>query len=93
MSNIHIDRRDLDTCNENKDMIVLIFFLDSLHLKYMGKKILSNLELCSIEKSSELNEVTQAEAEEWLKKKLLTSSYDKSWYNYCLSSIYRPYDK
>ena len=53
-----------------------------LHLMCLRKKILSNLELCSIEKSSELNEAAPAEAIEWLKR-FLTSSSDNSWYNYC----------
>ena len=65
-----------------KIVVNFLIFLDCFHLMYIGKKILSNLKLCSIRKSSKLNEAAPAEAIEWLKE-FLTSSSDKSWYNFC----------
>ena len=55
------DRSDFD--NENEDIVTVIFPLSNfLHLMCLRKKILSNLELCSVEESSKLNKATPTKA-------------------------------
>ena len=78
------DHFDGDHCdNEDENIVIgLILFYQFFAFNVFGKETPVKSRAVPSEKSSKLYKATPKEAIRWLKK-LLTSSGDMSWYNYC----------